>query len=883
MELTSAAIPSSPSPTRRRASRAVAAVLAVALVATAILILRPSPGSQAGPVVAPEPDTTEPYDPAEVEGQLSFTVDPSLVPAVADVAGVHEGDAPRPTARLVDSSGHASDLVLDELLVSTADRGALDAFLARWSATLVDEMPATDGGVVDYLVRLDPRSFDPSGGPDALLALEPHQPGQMRFGDDAALRLVALAAVDADEHGLAIMPNWLEEPDSIADGTTTEAYDAGDRNAFNWSYMKAGGVLDIGVAPAWQLLESQGRLDERVRIMIVDGGFYPNHDFPDEQKIRKGEWRKKNAMNCTGGSLCPWHGSDVTLAAMGKLDNEYGTAGPAGPVAELVALVADTDSYTRLKKVREVAGEEKPDIVNMSFGTGVTAFRGIAEDTYNRNYDDVRKGGATLFAAAGNDGIDVDSRACIGKHCYETLLVVPCESKHVICVGGTKTSSTWKADGSNFGGRPGTGSVELWAPYCMRVMNDAGDPFYETETKTSCGTSFSSPFVAGIAALLKAADPGLSHGEIREVLADTAHRGGVHFDHLIATDWQRRVNALAAVEAVLGVSPAKPTVSIDAPGDGEFYALDHWFDLRATATSFAGGPLPVVWTSNIDGDLGTTGLDGDLTVAPLSPGTHVISALVADTLGQAAMDQVTIEVGNTPPTVDIVTPTDGDSLYEGQSLQLVGFTQDLDHYGPLPDESVRWEVRKVVGGALVFEGTGHVAAVPDVDVTAGDLAVRFVADDDGIVVEDQVVVEVLPVPEGEHVPSAIIVEPTVGTERGTGGGKVDVRLRGMGYDLGYGDLPGTRFRWTARSQAGTELVLCTGSSLPGGGGGGGGFVALTDCSDVVVQLGLDPNVGDAGGDGLMDPTVWTITLEVVDLAGLSDTDVTTVEIYLAVG
>jgi hypothetical protein len=260
----------------------------------------------------------------------------------------------------------------------------------------------------------------------------------------------------------------------------------------------------------------------------------------------------------------------------------------------------------------------------------------------------------------------------------------------------------------------------------------------------------------------------------------------------------------------------------------------------------------------------------------------VISALVADTVGQAAMDQVTIEVGNTPPTVDIVTPTDGDSLYESQSLQLVGFTQDLDHYGPLPDDSVRWEVRKVAGGALVFEGTGHVAEVPDVDVTAGDLAVRFVADDDGVVVEDQVVVEVLPVPEGEHVPSAIIAEPTVGTERGTGGSEVDVRLRGMGYDLGYGDLPGTRFRWTARSQAGTELVLCTGSSLPGGGGLGD-IVTLTDCSDVVVQLGLDPNVGDASGDGLMDPTVWTITLEVVDLAGLSDTDVTTVEIYLAVG
>jgi serine protease len=873
-------------PSSRRFVWPLVALGVAAAIIAGLLLTRPAAPPTAAEHAAPSSEApAEPYDPAEISGQLSFVVDQTLVPTVAEVAGVHEGDAPRPTARFVDSSGQPADLVLNELMIATSDRAALDAFVARWSASIVDEMPPTDEGIVDYLVRLDPSAVDPTRGPDALLELEPHQPGEMRFGDEAALRLIALAAIDARDHGLAIMPNWLEQASTIEDGTSIEAEDAGERNAFNWSYLRDGGTLDIGVAPAWQLLNSHGKLDdERVRIMIVDGGFYPNPDFPDVAKIRKGEWHEKNAMTCTGGNLCPWHGSDVTLAAMGKLDNEYGAAGPAGPVAELVALVADTDSFTRLKKVREVAGEEKPDIVNMSYGTGVTAFRGIAADTYDRNFDKVRKGGATLFASAGNDGIDVDSRACIGKHCYETLLVVPCESTHVICVGGTKTSSTWKADGSNFGGRPGTTSVELWAPYCMRVMNDAGDPFYETETKTSCGTSFSSPFVAGIAGLLKAADPSLSHSQIRDVLAGTAHRGGVHFDHLIAPDWQRRVDALAAVERVLGASPARPTVTIDSPDDGRFFSLDHWFDLRSTATSFAGGPLPVAWTSSIDGNLGVTDLSGDLTIPPLSPGTHVLSAWVADTVGQSAIDQVTIEVGNTPPTVDIVTPADGDSLYEGQSLLLAGFTQDLDHYGPLPDEAVRWEVRKVAGGALVFEGTGHIAEVPGTAVQPGELAVRFVADDDGIVVEDQVKVDVLAVPLGEHAPTAYILEPTVGTELGTGGGKVEVRLHGSAYDPGNGWLSGTRFRWTARSQAGTKVDLCTGSSFPGGGeaGGIGGVVVLNDCSDVVVQLGLDPAVGDAGGDGLIDPTVWTITLEVQDSAGLPDTEVTTVTISLHV-
>ena len=113
------------------------------------------------------------------------------------------------------------------------------------------------------------------------------------------------------------------------------------------------------------------------------------------------------------------------------------------------------------------------------------------------------------------------------------------------------------------------------------------------------------------------------------------------------------------------------------------------------------------------------------------------------------------------------------------------------------------------------------STVPDVDVTAGDLTVRIVADDDGIVVEDQVVVEVLPVPEGEHVPSAIIIEPTVGSERGTGGGKVDVRLRGAGYDLGYGDPqcfnPQSKIATPNRPSHSPRVS----ADMPGGAGVGG--------------------------------------------------------------
>ena len=63
-------------------------------------------------------------------------------------------------------------------------------------------------------------------------------------------------------------------------------------------------------------------------------------------------------------------------------------------MAELVAVQASTDSYKRLKTLRDMVDEHRPDIVNMSYGTGVTSFRGIAEDTYDRNYAKMTDRGA---------------------------------------------------------------------------------------------------------------------------------------------------------------------------------------------------------------------------------------------------------------------------------------------------------------------------------------------------------------------------------------------------------------------------------------------------------------------------------------------------------
>ena len=851
------------SPKRRRTIVIVAITALVAVAAGAFIAFPRSSASapdEADPAAAP-------YDSRELIGQLTFAVDPRLLPALAEVSGVRDGDGPRQVARVQDSDGRLSDLVLDEVLVSSHDPSAVEAFAARWNGSIIDVIQgATPDEPTDHLVRIDPTTVDVQEGPDSLLRLEPHAPGEMRFGSEAAMRLVAVAAIESDASGLTITPNWIAESASIPDGSSIEAEDIGARNAFEWSWVRKGGEQDIGLGPAWQLLDAEGKLDgERVRIMINDGGFYPNPDFPESHLLRGAKWGDTGDMRCTGGAMCPWHGSQVTMTAMGLMDNEYGVAGPAAPVAELIAVHANADSYKRLRDLRDMVEEHHPHIVNMSYGTGITMFRAAAEDTYERNYKAMANTGALLVAAAGNEGIDLDSQACIGKHCYESMLYVPCESTRVLCVGGMGSNATWKHDNSNFGSRPGDKSVELFGPYCVRTLNDPGDPYYEKETKPGCGTSHSSPFVAGIAGLLMAADPDLSASQVEQVLLDTAHVGGLHFDDVIPNEWQRRVDAFAAVQRVLGVSPAPPVVTIDSPDDGSTYSTSHWFELKATATSFAGGPLPVQWHSSLDGDLGTSDSSGDIDVSQLSEGDHVLTASATDLAGQTSEHWAVITVGNTPPTVLIGGGLDGSEFYEGTSVELIGYTQDFEHYGPLPDELVRWQVRR--GGNVVFEADGHSAALPLATVTPGNYDVTFTAAD-GPAVTDEVSFTVMAIPAGENAPNAQIVSPSAGAVFGISGAqKAKVHLDGAATDLQDGPLDGTHFRWTAESQVGTEISLCEGSSVPGSGDGGG-FLVLKNCDEIDVELDLDPAVGDIDGDGLFDPTLWTIKLTAYDSAGL---------------
>jgi hypothetical protein len=709
---------------------------------------------------------------------------------------------------------------------------------------VLDSFAADEQGQ-DHLVRVDAGKADPAKLPADLLATEPRQAGTHRASDERVLRLLALAASEW-RAGREVVLDWLVEPTGIADGTLFEAPDI-PTNVFDWSYMRAGGTMDTGVAAAWQLLLDKGKLTSSVDYLVQDGGFVPNADFPSKRSIHKADWGDSNVNGCSNGP-CPWHGTDVVLAAMGQVGNKFGSAGPAGPVVDdLIAVRNGIDYWTVLRRLERVAEETHPDVVNLSFTRDVNVGASWARYWTDRRMDHVRDTGALIVASAGNESSSVDS----------DTLFVPCESTHVICVGGMDTNATVHP-GSNFGQGDTTTSVEIYGPMCVEVLADPGQPT-QNATRRPCGTSFASPFVGGVAALVMAADPTLTSQQVRTILNETAHVGGLGAK---VTGSQRRINALGAVARALNVEVAAPKVTIDKPTANQKFSVGQSVDLWGKAVDFQGKSLPITWTSDRDGKLADQAI---AVVPPLTAGTHVITASATDGTDRTGTAKVTVTVTDAPPTAAINSPPPNFKFVEGDPVNLVGTSLDPDTSAPVPDAQTAWEVKR--DGAVVFTDNGHQATVPGATVKPGSYTVKFTAG--GVAVTRSFAV--IAVPAGQTKPTATITKPASKLTLGSPSGQpVPIAFAGTGTDAEDGAVPGTRFRWTAHGSNGATKVLCQGSSVPMGGNGGIGVPK--NCASFTGDLGML-------ADG-HPTTTWTVWLEVFDSSGLVGTDSVPVELFL---
>jgi len=296
---------------------------------------------------------------------------------------------------------------------------------------------------------------------------------------------------------------------------------------------------DINILEAWKITKGKG-----VKVAVIDDGGDVNH-----------EDLKANiflAYNVDGKSNDIYHYSDsITDASHGNNCagfiaapiNGKGIVGVA-PESKLILIRQEEEADSAAIEAFEYAKDNGAKVISCSWGTGAVSEAIVAE--LKSLYD----AGITVVFASGNEGSDLDEEGVDDES----------EVPWVIGVGASSELND-VALYSNYGR-----NIDIIAPggnhstsVGILALDDSGEQgatknygLVSNDYAFTDGTSFSTPIVAGVVALMYSVNPDITPKEVRDILISTADKvGGDKADYWDGFDLQRaygKINALKAVE-----------------------------------------------------------------------------------------------------------------------------------------------------------------------------------------------------------------------------------------------------------------------------------------------------------------------------------------------
>ena len=245
----------------------------------------------------------------------------------------------------------------------------------------------------------------------------------------------------------------------------------------------------------------------------------------------------------------PNHGTGVAGLVAAARGNDVGIDGIAP--ARIMVLRAVPGGDERDKDVANAiryAVDNGADVINMSFGKGYSPDKAAVDEAVAYAVAN----GVLLVHAAGNSAEDID----VADNFPTRTLLDGTVSGGWLEVGAS--GSDQKALAASFSNY-GQANVDLFAPGAAVTSLKPGGGI-----QTANGTSFASPVVAGVAALVMAYFPELSAEDVRQVLLESATR----YDEEALRPGTEEAVPFAALSATGGVVNAAAAVRLAAERAG---------------------------------------------------------------------------------------------------------------------------------------------------------------------------------------------------------------------------------------------------------------------------------------------------------------------------
>ncbi|MCA9310407.1 MAG: S8 family serine peptidase, partial [Phycisphaerales bacterium] len=298
---------------------------------------------------------------------------------------------------------------------------------------------------------------------------------------------------------------------------------------------------DMDAPEAWDITTG----DSSVQVVVLDVGMQQNH--PDLNQVTGMDF----SGSIPGGgpaNECDNHGTAVAGCVAAIINNNLGVVGVAPDCIVKSGKIGTSTSFFGL-----CLGtfDSQPSMLVNALNWSVTSGARVTNSSFgytnsaavNSAYASARTNGVIHFVATGNDG--------------SSTISYPANLPSVNAIGAMAASGN-RATFSQYGV-----GIDLSAPgQGINSTDRTGADGYEAGDYVSAldGTSFASPYAAGVAALVISANPSLTVDEVEQILYSTAvDKGVAGYDTTFGWGF------INAYNAVLAAAP--PSCPGDATGD----------------------------------------------------------------------------------------------------------------------------------------------------------------------------------------------------------------------------------------------------------------------------------------------------------------------------